>query len=136
MVLFAEQVTQLFVRELITFFYILDHFNHPCHLPNNFGSFGWNANGKAIFEGTKLKKSVNRPVKVCKVTCKVGLLRTLVLPHEQVYQINNTWFGFHKDIQELVTILRKNCYPCWTIDKIIQEYVNREIGHASQTTKG
>ena len=38
-------------------------------------------------------------------------------------------FGFHKDIQELVTILRKNCLPGWTFDKIIREYVNGEIGH-------
>ena len=47
---------------------------------------------------------------------KFVLVRTVV---DKVYKINNTWLGFHGDINRLTMIFRRNCSPIWVIDKII-----------------
>ena len=36
---------------------------------------------------------------------KISLVRKLV---DRVYKINNSWLGFHKDLKNLILILRKN----------------------------
>ena len=45
---------------------------------------------------------------------KLGLVRTLV---DRVFEINNTWFGFHNNIKELTNILGKNMFPLRIVDK-------------------
>ena len=55
---------------------------------------------------------------------KIGLIRTLI---DRVFKINNTWFVFHKDIVNLVFILRKNLFPVHLIDKCVYRYLNTAI---------
>ena len=45
---------------------------------------------------------------------KVGLIKTLV---DRAYKINNTWLGFHEDINKLTDILKKNIFPAHLIEK-------------------
>ena len=40
---------------------------------------------------------------------KVGLIKTLV---DRAYKINNTWLGFHEDINYLTDTLKKESFPC------------------------
>ena len=54
---------------------------------------------------------------------KLGLVRTLV---DRVFNINNTWFGFHDNIKELTNILGKNMFP-WCIVDIIKCYLNKSL---------
>ena len=51
---------------------------------------------------------------------KVGLIKTLV---DRAYKINNTWLGFHEDINNLTDILKKNFFPAHLIEKIINRYI-------------
>ena len=53
---------------------------------------------------------------------KVGLVKTLV---DRAYKINNTWHGFHKDIESLVITLKKNFFPAKIIDPIIKHYLDK-----------
>jgi len=41
--------------------------------------------------------------------------------------INNTWLGFHNDIQNLFTILRKNLYPDHVLDGLLHHYVTKAV---------
>ena len=49
---------------------------------------------------------------------KVGLVN-------RAYKINNTWHGFHRDIESLVITLKKNFFPAKIIDPIIQHYLDK-----------
>ncbi|CAH3121911.1 unnamed protein product, partial [Pocillopora meandrina] len=51
---------------------------------------------------------------------KVGLIKTHV---DRAYRINNTWLGFHEDIDKLTDILKKNLFPAHLIEKIINRYI-------------
>ena len=53
---------------------------------------------------------------------KMGLVRTLV---DRVYKFNNSWLGFHKDIKNLILILRKNLFPVHIVEKVINRYISR-----------
>ena len=48
------------------------------------------------------------------------MVKTLV---DRPYEINNTWHGFHKDIESLVITLKKNFFPAKIIDPIIKHYL-------------
>ena len=50
----------------------------------------------------------------------MGLIKTLV---DRAYKINNTWLGFHEDINKLTDILKKNLFPAHLIEKIINRYI-------------
>ena len=52
---------------------------------------------------------------------KVGLVKTLV---DRTYKINNTWQGFHKDIENLIITLKRNMFPSKIIDRVIKQYLN------------
>ena len=52
---------------------------------------------------------------------KVGLVKTLV---DRTYKINNTWQGFHKEIEHLIITLKKNLFPSRIIDHVIKQYLN------------
>ena len=60
---------------------------------------------------------------VALLSYKLGLVKTLM---DSAYKINNTWIGFHGDINKLTFILQTNCFPIWTIDKIIHSYVSKK----------
>ena len=51
---------------------------------------------------------------------KMGLIKTLV---DRAYKVNNTWLGFHEDINKLTDILKKNLFPSHLIEKILNRYI-------------
>ena len=55
---------------------------------------------------------------------KLGLVKTLI---DRIFKINNTWLGFHKDIQKLFVILRKNLYPEHVLNSIIHRYISKAV---------
>ena len=38
--------------------------------------------------------------------------------------LNNTWQGFHKDIENLIITLKRNMFPSKIIDRVIKQYLN------------
>ena len=48
---------------------------------------------------------------------------------DRAYKINNTTQGFQNDINTLTTILKRNMFPSWLIDRSFQGY------HRNVTTK-
>ncbi|KAL9961599.1 hypothetical protein ACROYT_G030570, partial [Oculina patagonica] len=55
---------------------------------------------------------------------KMGLVKTLI---DRTFKINNTWLGFHNDIQNLFNILRKNLFPEHVLDMLLHRYVTRAV---------
>ncbi|XP_065647894.1 uncharacterized protein LOC136077140 [Hydra vulgaris] len=55
---------------------------------------------------------------------KTGLIRCLI---DRTYKINNTWFGFDKDIKNLSLVLKNNQFPQKVIDTEIKLYVEKKI---------
>ena len=55
---------------------------------------------------------------------KMGLVKTLI---DRTFKINNTWMGFHSDIQNLFTILRKNLYPDHVLNRLLHRYVTKAV---------
>jgi len=54
----------------------------------------------------------------------MGLVKTLI---DRTFKINNTWLGFHNDIQDLFTILCKNLYPDHVLDGLLHRYVTKAV---------
>ena len=52
---------------------------------------------------------------------KSGLVKCLI---DRAFKINNTWFGFHIDLENIKSILQKNMYPNYLIDNIAKTYLN------------
>ena len=52
---------------------------------------------------------------------KLGLVRTLV---DRIFKINNTWAGFHRDINNLTKTLRKNSFPSSVIENVVRKFLN------------
>ena len=48
---------------------------------------------------------------------KLGLVKTFV---DRLCKINNTWFGFHNDIEKTKSILQKNLFPHELNDKVVK----------------
>ena len=44
-----------------------------------------------------------------------------------IFKINNTWLGFHNDIQKLFVILCKNLYPEHVLNSIIHRYISKAV---------
>ena len=55
---------------------------------------------------------------------KRGLVKTLI---DRTFMINNTWLGFHNDLQNLFAILRKNLYPEHVLDMLLHRYVTTAV---------
>ena len=51
---------------------------------------------------------------------KLGLIRPLV---DRAFKINNTWKGFNKEINQLTSILMKKCFPCYIIQRVVNNYL-------------
>ena len=56
----------------------------------------------------------------CPFTYKLGLIKTLI---HRTFKINNTWMGFHTDVQKLSVILRRNLFP----ENLINKYISKCI---------
>jgi len=52
---------------------------------------------------------------------KRGLIKCLI---DRIYKINNTWLGFHHDIDNVKKLLEKNTYPMHLIDKTLKNYLD------------
>ena len=52
---------------------------------------------------------------------KLGLVRTLV---DRIFKINNTWVGFHLDINNLTKTLGKNSFPSSVIENVVGKFLN------------
>ena len=57
-------------------------------------------------------------------TYKKGLIKTLI---NRTFRLNNTWVGFHLDLEKLKVILQKNEYPPKLIDKSVYRYLSKKI---------
>ncbi|XP_065663335.1 uncharacterized protein LOC136085793 [Hydra vulgaris] len=55
---------------------------------------------------------------------KTGLIRCLI---DRTYKINNTWFGFDKDIKNLSLVLKNIQFPQKVIDTEIKLYAEKKI---------
>ena len=60
----------------------------------------------------------------CPFTYKLGLIKTLI---HRTFKINNTWMGFHTDLQKLSVILRRNLFPENLINKYISKYIQTAV---------
>ena len=61
-----------------------------------------------------------------------GLTKTLI---DQTFHLNNTWDGFHLDLEKLKVILQKNEYPPKSIDKSVNRYLNKMIMNKPSETE-
>ena len=43
---------------------------------------------------------------------------------DQIFKINNTWAGFHLDINNLTKTLRKNLFPSSVIENVVRKFLN------------
>ena len=73
---------------------------------------------KATFTGLMLNYNSFTPL-----AYKRGLVKTLI---DRLYHINNTWLGFHLNLEELKIILQKNEYPLYFIDNIVKKYLHKK----------
>ena len=55
---------------------------------------------------------------------KLGLVRTLV---DRIFKINNTWAGFHLDVNNLTKTLRKNSFPSSVIENVVRKFLNNHF---------
>ena len=53
---------------------------------------------------------------------KSGLVRTLV---DGTFKINNTWAGFHFDINNLTKTLGRNLFPSKVIENVVRKFLNK-----------
>ena len=58
------------------------------------------------------------------VTNQPGLVRTLV---DRTFKINNTWAGFHLDINNLTKTLRMNLFPSNVIENFVRKFLNNHF---------
>ena len=53
-----------------------------------------------------------------------GFIKTLI---DRSFRLNNTWVGFHLDLEKLKVILQKNEYSLKLIDKSVYRYLSKKI---------
>ena len=87
-----------------------------------------NSNPDSVRTGVYRKKTytglLTNFLSFCPYSYKIGLIRTLV---DRAYKINNTWLGFHKDIERLTSILRKNLFPLQVIERVTRQYITKAL---------
>ena len=72
---------------------------------------------------------------------KLGLVKKFV---DRLYKTNNTWSGFHNNMEKTKSILQKNLFPPDLIDEVVRNYLsdqnnskeslNKKSGTLFQTT--
>ena len=55
---------------------------------------------------------------------QIGVNQTLI---HRTFKINNTWMGFHTDLQKLSVILRRNLFPENLISRYISKYIQTAV---------
>ena len=63
---------------------------------------------------------------------KFGLVKTFV---DRLYKINNTWTGFHNDMEKTKSILQKNLFSPGLIDKVVRNYLNNQYNSKESLNK-
>ena len=63
---------------------------------------------------------------------KLGLVKTFV---DRLYKINNTWSGFHNDMEKTKSILQKNLFPPDLIDKVVRNYLSDQYNSKESLNK-
>ena len=63
---------------------------------------------------------------------KFGLVKTFV---DRLYKINNTWTGFHNDMEKTKSILQKNLFSPDLIDKVVRNYLNNQYNSKESLNK-
>ena len=53
---------------------------------------------------------------------KIGLIKNLI---HRAYAINNSWTGFHTEVERVKKILQKNSFPIHIIDHTIKSYLEK-----------
>ena len=66
------------------------------------------------------------------LTYKIGLIKTLI---GRTFRLNNTWDGFHLDLEKLKVILQKHEYRPTLIDKLVNRYLNKKIMNKPSETE-
>ena len=54
---------------------------------------------------------------------------------DRIFKINNTWPGFHFDLENVKTVLQRNLYPIQLIDKIARSYLNNKISSGNKVNQ-
>jgi hypothetical protein len=65
----------------------------------------------------------------CSFSYKVGLVRTLL---HRIYNINNSWSGFHTDVENITNILTKNQFPEHLTSKCIKSFLHTKIASSDK----
>ena len=65
-------------------------------------------------------------------TYKKGLIKTLI---DRTFRLNNTWDGFHLDLEKLKVILQKDEYPPRLIGNSVNRYLNKKIMNKPSETE-
>ena len=55
---------------------------------------------------------------------KIRLIKTLI---DRIYKINNTWKGFHENVEQCAEYLSRNLFPRNVIDRNIKEYLDKKM---------
>ena len=63
---------------------------------------------------------------------KLGLAKTFP---DWLYKINNTWSGFHNDMQKTKSFLQKNLFSPDLIDKIVRNYLSHQYNSKESLNK-
>ena len=54
---------------------------------------------------------------------------------DRLYKINNTWTGFHNDMEKTKSILQKNLFSPDLIDKVVRNYLNNQYNSKESLNK-
>ena len=54
---------------------------------------------------------------------------------DRLYKINDTWSGFHNDMQKTKSILQKNLFPPELIDKVVRNYLSDQYNSKESVKK-
>jgi hypothetical protein len=99
------------------------------HIDNSFTSPTVRVHRKKTFTGLLLNF-----FSFTSFSYKMGLVKTLV---DRTYKINNTWKGFHEDINTLIDILKRNCFPSHMIEGAVNNYLTNkqnQVGSSNEPT--
>ena len=55
---------------------------------------------------------------------KSGLIRILI---DRTFKINNTWAGFHLDINNLIKTLKRDLFPSNIIENVVRKFLNNNF---------
>ena len=63
---------------------------------------------------------------------KVGLVKCLI---DRIYRINNTWRGFHLNLEAVFEFLKRNLYPEELLFKISKTFLDNKFQHCPESNE-